>query len=568
MYSVKVRNVNKVGGHAFQDNEDTAGTSDSGATTTHSTLSPYAKEFLSQHSKGQTSTTKGEECAVSAVDFSAGNPRVEHVTGVVHLYRHLDSDTEVNATQERLPSDRSTMLCILALPPDMGFPELCAFFGAYFDRIREVRLVRRDHSARASYLSLLQFDTKSSADGFYSDFNGKPFCMLEPDLLCRILFVKDVEMFTQQQISGDGPSATPSGTKELPSCPVCLERLDEEVSGIVTTVCNHRFHNQCLRQWGDTSCPVCRYSSSPSEAAARCLACGSASDLWICLICGHVGCGRYKGLHAANHWQETDHGYALEIETQRVWDYASDAYVHRLIRSKTDGKIVEVPAPGRASGCCSVDDGPSCNAAGRLHSKHAQFDEEVEEAMVLSKLDLLASEYNHLLVTQLESQRSYFEGLMAQQREEFQSTVDLARRNSEAAEKQLSASLAQVHDAVHKQKQTESKLSEALKKLEKSQKEVDFLRQLNETLLSNQKDYATKLKDAESRGTEQQTMVAELQEQVRDLMVFIEARQTIEAANAADKSESGLQSEVYGGTVLPIPEQAQRHKSKSRGGKK
>lgn len=46
---------------------------------------------------------------------------------------------------------------------------------------------------------------------------------------------------------------------ELPTCPVCLERLDEHVSGIVTTVCNHQFHSECLQQWGDTSCPVCRW---------------------------------------------------------------------------------------------------------------------------------------------------------------------------------------------------------------------------------------------------------------------------------------------------------------------
>ena len=66
------------------------------------------------------------------------------------------------------------------------------------------------------------------------------------------------------------------------------------------------------------------------------------ADLWICLICGAVGCGRYRGSHAASHWEAAGHGYALELETQRVWDYANDAYVHRLVASKTDGKLVEV----------------------------------------------------------------------------------------------------------------------------------------------------------------------------------------------------------------------------------
>eukprot|EP00983_Pelagomonas_calceolata_P009168 296846-Pelagomonas_calceolata.AAC.1 len=36
--------------------------------------------------------------------------------------------------------------------------------------------------------------------------------------------------------------------------------------------------------------------------------------------------------NAARHWQ--------------VWDYVGDNYVHRLIQSKTDGKLVEVPSPG------------------------------------------------------------------------------------------------------------------------------------------------------------------------------------------------------------------------------
>lgn len=44
---------------------------------------------------------------------------------------------------------------------------------------------------------------------------------------------------------------------------------------------------------------------------------------------------------------------ALSLESPadagaQVWDYASDGYVHRLIQSKTDGKLVEVPSPAPA----------------------------------------------------------------------------------------------------------------------------------------------------------------------------------------------------------------------------
>ena len=88
-------------------------------------------------------------------------------------------------------------------------------------------------------------------------------------------------------------------------------------------MCNHRFHGECLKRWGDTSCPVCRYCAHPPLAGtSRCAACGSAgANLWICLICGHVGCGRYRSGHARDHWAASGHCYALELETQRVWDY-------------------------------------------------------------------------------------------------------------------------------------------------------------------------------------------------------------------------------------------------------
>ena len=68
-----------------------------------------------------------------------------------------------------------------------------------------------------------------------------------------------------------------------------------------------------------SSCPVCRYTQSPDNAGDNtCLSCDSrevsfdshmmvlnlsfslslCQDLWICLICGNIGCGRYVGRHA------------------------------------------------------------------------------------------------------------------------------------------------------------------------------------------------------------------------------------------------------------------------------
>ena len=84
-----------------------------------------------------------------------------------------------------------------------------------------------------------------------------------------------------------------------------------------------------------------------------CLLCGAADDLWMCLICGYVGCGRYAGQHALEHYKETSHTFSIELVTQRVWDYSGDNYVHRLVANKVDGKLVELPEGGGMRGHAS-----------------------------------------------------------------------------------------------------------------------------------------------------------------------------------------------------------------------
>ena len=35
----------------------------------------------------------------------------------------------------------------------------------------------------------------------------------------------------------------------------------------------------------------------------------------------------------------------MDVESQRVWDYGADGYVHRLMQNQEDGKLVEIPSP-------------------------------------------------------------------------------------------------------------------------------------------------------------------------------------------------------------------------------
>ena len=56
----------------------------------------------------------------------------------------------------------------------------------------------------------------------------------------------------------------------------------------------------------------------------RCQVCEASEGNWICVVCGAVGCGRYGKGHARRHWEESGHVLAMELDTQRVWDYKGD----------------------------------------------------------------------------------------------------------------------------------------------------------------------------------------------------------------------------------------------------
>lgn len=70
---------------------------------------------------------------------------------------------------------------------------------------------------------------------------------------------------------------------------------------------------------------------STKASVAPCSACEDLRESWVCLICGHLGCGRYKMKHAQEHAVTNQHSVCLQISTGHVWDYDEDAFVHRRV---------------------------------------------------------------------------------------------------------------------------------------------------------------------------------------------------------------------------------------------
>jgi BRCA1-associated protein len=360
------------------------------------------------------------------------------------------------------------------------------------------------------------------------------------------------------------PPPTPS-LVELPTCPVCLERMDD-TTGLLTILCEHVFHCACLTKWRGSGCPICRHTqphpslNQPFGASASdlCRVCDCPDDLWICLICGHVGCGRYKGGHAKEHWKETAHNYALEIETQHVWDYAGDLWVHRLIQTKGDGKLVELPSNSR----------PAANG----FSGEREIEEDMEMVPRV-KLENIGVEYTHLLTSQLESQRVYFEDVVKKAVDKASSASKAAEAASAKAEEALDAlrsleleharlrddvipSLERERDRMKSKAEKSSELARSITSKWQEEKKVgegllQRVKHVNEGIAGLSKELAALRAENE-----------DLKEQNRDLGFFISGKEKLQAL--AGEGQLGG-DEVLEGTVSLPPVKEAKGKGKGRG---
>jgi len=138
---------------------------------------------------------------------------------------------------------------------------------------------------------------------------------------------------------GDGKASSPF-RRFLPACPVCMRRLRLGVSGIqeiADTLLTNAFKGpgcegcKACAAFGvniDTTDPNGTGADAYIKSLRRCYTCSLEENIWLCLICGHAGCGRYTSQHAKSHFEQSGHGLALELASGRIWDYNTDLFVH------------------------------------------------------------------------------------------------------------------------------------------------------------------------------------------------------------------------------------------------
>ncbi|PVF99881.1 zf-UBP-domain-containing protein, partial [Serendipita vermifera] len=486
--------------------------------------------------KEKSSTGHGKEPATAsftAINESSGNATLAE--GIIHLYR-----TSPNSGNVEQYVEDGTMLAILAIPSWMNVSDFLTFVSPAYEGFVHLRIVRDALPNRA--LALIKFRSAQDASDFREEFNGKYFNSMEPET-CHVVKINSVMIETPDLVTGSFPPP-PDGSVELPTCPVCLERMDTAITGLVTVPCSHTFHCQCLSKWENSRCPVCRYSqkalfSGPQLPSSRgrsqssanvgsmttCRDCSTTTNLWICLICGNVGCGRYGRAHAHAHYQLTTHLYALELETQRVWDYAGDAYVHRLIQNRADGKLVELPSASITTG--SVTDNSRALGPGP------------SDAMAAEKIEAIGIEYSYLLTSQLDSQRAFYEEQLETMKEQLSSAftkLDLQSKEMETitAQWQLKEQKwreeveSRQEEAAKERVKLEKKVEKTMELARKFEKELREERMVNDGLLQNLSAVKKRSEAFEEEKAQFMGRIGELEDQMRDIMFYLETRDKVD----------------------------------------
>lgn len=195
------------------------------------------------------------------------------------------------------------------------------------------------------------------------------------------------------------------------------------------------------------------------------------------------------------------------------------------------------------------------------------------DALSAEKIEAIGIEYSYLLTTQLDSQRSFYEEQTTELRTQIDGLKSLVEklsdefareqvRNKEQEariRRQEEEKVAQIAKEKAKVDHRAEKVTELAKRLEKELREE---RAVSEGLMKNLAKLKEKAELADKEKEDFSNKVRELEDQVRDVMFFLEAKTKIEQGG-------GIESEAAGGSIAvptPSPTLPNGKKKKSRKG--
>eukprot|EP00977_Amphora_coffeiformis_P005847 scaffold1225_cov164-Amphora_coffeaeformis.AAC.23 len=302
--------------------------------------------------------------------------------------------------------------------------------------IKGILKVRHAHHAPADIVLVdLSHTPMSLLEELLQTTNGQVIHAGQPELVLQVLMIYAVQFVVADSKQ---PTAVQRRTQlEIPSCPVCLHRIDPIRLGLpkCTTVqlcskfctppnlfvaststssstssahaANSRItcpQQRLLLPWPSPSfCSVCRTVDQYWQAQVEgteiaklgivCGVCRMQQTLWVCMTCGFLGCGRYSNKHAADHFVDSGHPFSLELATLRIWDYVTGGFVQRtdLLECPSAWPLLQPwlapsrPPPERPTTVVSPEKAPK-------------------------KATMIGEEYEALLQSALEEQAQHYEG--------------------------------------------------------------------------------------------------------------------------------------------------------------
>lgn len=238
--------------------------------------------------------------------------------------------------------------------------------------------------------------------------------------------------------------------------------------------------------------------------------------------------------------------------------------MHRLIRDKGDGKVVELPSSSRPGGF----------GAGR-DDHHNDM-----EMVPREKLEGIGMEYTHLLTSQLESQRVYFEELVGKAVSKASAAASSAATANSRAEEALSRlQMLEVENKKLKEDTISNLEKDLSREKKKAEKSSEVARNFGKSLMEEKKVSEGLMERIGhvNRGMEElreemgkvRAENEELKEENRDLLFSITAGERLKDMEAQEGEGGTLETgDIEGGTVsvpTPPPPPEKGRKGKGRG---
>lgn len=263
------------------------------------------------------------------------------------------------------------------------------------------------------YFIKLEFINSEYSNVFYNTFSYTKISILEDDYL-MFYEIQDIkgEVVEKEKIPNFKKRnyiEEEIENVDIQTCSICLELMNfsykhsEEIRGVITALCGHLFHIECLMKTDSCVCPLCRFNISP-YTVTTCKYCSAEKDLWICLICGLIHCGadteKGSSNHRNDHFLGTNHQHCKSIDFEKrgdnseTFDFVLGKSLESIIKNKNKSNKIE--------------------------------EEFTPNPEYLNSIDEIVIEFNSIISSQLEFQRNFY---MKQIKNQEQENLDEIEKN-------------------------------------------------------------------------------------------------------------------------------------------